>query len=171
MSSTFINIPNSNTQSWKPAVASAVDLPMTGNNIADARSTKDTLIIYEWNGSAWVAVGGGSGVSSFNTLTGAVTISAGANITFTPSGNNISIAASGGGTPGGSNGDLQYNNSNVFGGDTATTDGAGNLTMTTATIHGNLYTGDVNGALIITPTGSDIAIGNSVAAPDNRSGI
>jgi hypothetical protein len=42
--------------------------------------------------------GGGSGVSSLNTLTGALTLVAGTNITLTPSGNNITIAstASGG---------------------------------------------------------------------------
>jgi hypothetical protein len=40
--------------------------------------------------------GGGAGVSSFNALTGAVTISAGSNITLTPSGNNIVIASTGG---------------------------------------------------------------------------
>lgn len=38
-----------------------------------------------------------AGVSSFNALTGAVTISAGPNVTLTPSGNDIAIAASGGG--------------------------------------------------------------------------
>jgi len=38
-----------------------------------------------------------AGVTSFNTLTGAVTISAGANITLTPTGNDIEISASGGG--------------------------------------------------------------------------
>lgn len=39
------------------------------------------------------------GVTSFNTLTGAVTISAGSNITLTPSGNNVAIAATGGSVP------------------------------------------------------------------------
>jgi hypothetical protein len=39
------------------------------------------------------------GVTSLNALTGAVTISAGANVTLTPSGNDIAIASSGGGTP------------------------------------------------------------------------
>jgi len=41
--------------------------------------------------------GSASGVSSFNTLTGAVTITAGNNVTFTPSGQNIEISAAGGG--------------------------------------------------------------------------
>jgi hypothetical protein len=41
---------------------------------------------------------GGAGVSSLNTLTGAVTLSAGSNITLTPVGNDIEISASGGGS-------------------------------------------------------------------------
>jgi hypothetical protein len=52
--------------------------------------------------------GSGSGVSSLNTLTGAVTLAAGTNITLTPSGNTITIEASGtGGSPTGpAGGDL-----------------------------------------------------------------
>jgi hypothetical protein len=43
--------------------------------------------------------GGGSSVTSFNGLTGAITLTSGSNITLTPSGNTITIAstASGGG--------------------------------------------------------------------------
>ena len=41
--------------------------------------------------------GSASGVSSFNTLTGAVTITGGTNVTLNPVGNNIEINASGGG--------------------------------------------------------------------------
>lgn len=59
--------------------------------------------------------GGGSGVSSLNSLTGAITLIAGSNITITPSGSNITIASSGGGTPGGTSGQIQYNNG-AFGG-------------------------------------------------------
>lgn len=50
--------------------------------------------------TAWVALPlGGAGVSSLNSLTGAVTLSAGSNVTLTPSGNNITIASSGTTTP------------------------------------------------------------------------
>ena len=41
--------------------------------------------------------GSAAGVSSFNTLTGAVTITGGTNVTLNPVGNNIEINASGGG--------------------------------------------------------------------------
>ncbi len=44
--------------------------------------------------------GGGGGVTSLNTLTGAVTLSAGSNITLTPSGNDIEISSTGGGGSG-----------------------------------------------------------------------
>ena len=47
---------------------------------------------YEWPPS-----GGGGGVTSINALTGAVTLAAGTGITLTPSGNTITIAATGGG--------------------------------------------------------------------------
>lgn len=40
---------------------------------------------------------GGGGVTSLNTLTGAVTLAAGANITLTPVGNTITIASTAGG--------------------------------------------------------------------------
>lgn len=41
---------------------------------------------------------GGGGVTSLNSLTGAITLAAGTNITLTPSGNTITIASSGGGS-------------------------------------------------------------------------
>lgn len=48
----------------------------------------------------------------------------------------LSGGGGGGGTPGGSNGQLQYNNSGVFGGDTSTTDGAGNISLTSLSASG-----------------------------------
>jgi hypothetical protein len=49
-------------------------------------------ILYVNSGKGWVEVGAsGSGVTSLNTLTGAVTLSAGGQIVLTPSGNNIQI--------------------------------------------------------------------------------
>jgi hypothetical protein len=48
------------------------------------------------------------------------------------SGNVSAYAANGGGTPGGSNGDVQYNNSGVFGGSVATITAAGALTLGTS---------------------------------------
>lgn len=64
----------------------------------------------------------GSGVSSLNSLTGPITLVAGANVTITPSGSNITIAASGGGgggSPGGSDGNIQYNSAGSFAGTSA----------------------------------------------------
>jgi len=46
---------------------------------------------------SWDISSGGGGVSSLNTLTGDVALAAGANITITPAGNTLTIAAPGGG--------------------------------------------------------------------------
>jgi hypothetical protein len=48
-------------------------------------------------------------------LKGNVTLTGGTNVTLTQSGNDISIAASGSGSPAGSNTQIQYNNSGAFG--------------------------------------------------------
>ena len=73
--------------------------------------------------------GSASGVSSFNTLTGAVTITAGNNVTFTPSGQNIEISAAGGGNPpgGNANNQIQYKTDATFG-------ASANLTFSTDTL-------------------------------------
>jgi hypothetical protein len=85
--------------------------------------------------------GTSAGVSSFNTLTGDVTISAGSNITLTPVGNDIEISATGGGggTPGGSDTQLQFNNAGSFGGISGATANGTSVTYTT----GNLLGADI----------------------------
>lgn len=65
------------------------------------------------------------GVNTINGISGQVTLVAGANVTLTPVGQNITIASSGGGgggSPGGVNGNLQWNSAGSFAG-FATTDG------------------------------------------------
>lgn len=51
------------------------------------------------SGNNWFStnIAAGGGVTSLNTLTGAVTLAAGSNITLTPSGNTITVASTGGG--------------------------------------------------------------------------
>lgn len=71
MASTFLNIPNSGSASWKDPVANVAALPLEGNSLNDARSTEDTQTIYVWSGSAWVVAGASdAGISQ---LTGDVT--------------------------------------------------------------------------------------------------
>ena len=69
----------------------------------------------------WADDIGSTGVTSLLSLVGAVTLSAGSNIGLTVSGNQIQIASVT--TPGGSTGQLQYNNSSVM-------SGSANMTFT-----------------------------------------
>lgn len=65
----------------------------------------------------WPTLGGaGGGVTSLNTLTGALTLAAGSGISITPSGGNTLTVAALGTAPGGSPGQVQYNNAGAFGG-------------------------------------------------------
>lgn len=99
MASGYINIPAYGSPSWKDPVPSAVNLPSNGNQPGDARVALDTDTIYIWSGSMWVAAAsGGPGVTSLNSLTGALALVAGSGITVTPSGSTITIASTGGGT-------------------------------------------------------------------------
>jgi hypothetical protein len=68
------------------------------------------------------------GNSTGNTLTKA-TLTAGTNVTITNSAGAITIAASGGGTPGGSTTQVQYNNAGAFGGITGATTNGTALTL------------------------------------------
>lgn len=63
-----------------------------------------------------VSGAGGGGVSSLNSLTGALTLAAGTGISITPSGGDTLTIATTGGVPGGSSGQVQYNNAGAFGG-------------------------------------------------------
>lgn len=62
----------------------------------------------------------GTIVRSVNGLTSAITLAAGSNITITPSGNTLTIAstASGGGSPAGVTGSVQFSTGTAFGGST-----------------------------------------------------
>lgn len=70
------------------------------------------------NGLTWIVVPGtgSSVVDSVNGLMGAVTLAAGSNITITPSGQTLTVAATGGGTPGGADSNVQFNSGGTFGG-------------------------------------------------------
>lgn len=64
----------------------------------------------------------------------------------------VAIGGGGGGgstPPGGSNGEIQYNSFGSFGGDTSTTDGAGNITATSLTADGLITAGTTSGNVTI----------------------
>src|SRR5665213_1179026 len=85
---------------------------------------------------------GSAGVSSFNTLTGAVTLAAGSGITLTPSGNTITIASTGAGS--GTVSNFIFTNGDGF---TGTVSSA--TSTPTLSLVGTL-TGDVTGPLTAT---------------------
>ena len=97
MSSQYVNLPGYGNYQWKAPVPTAADLPTVNNLVGDARVDEQTSVIYVWNGSAWVANAGTAGVSSLNSLTGAVTLAAGTNVTLGTVGNTITINSTGGG--------------------------------------------------------------------------
>lgn len=117
---------------------------------------QDTGILYEWSGSAWQKIGGpGTTVTSVNGITGAVTLVAGSNIVITPAGQNITIAASGGGggsgvdTIGAFDGQPAVGNALFISGTTlytqsATTSNPGMVNNSSQTFSGNKsFTGDL----------------------------
>ncbi len=64
----------------------AIVFPVTGLEIFNSTTNQPEF----YNGSIWAAVGG---VSTLNTLVGAITLAAGSNISITPSGNILTISA------------------------------------------------------------------------------
>jgi hypothetical protein len=67
------NIPPMADASWKPPVATANDLPTTGNNDGDLRIVLDKDTVYTWDAgtSSWKVIGAsGSGISDHGTLKG-----------------------------------------------------------------------------------------------------
>ena len=74
--------------------------------------------------------GGGSGVTSLNSLTGALSLVGGTGISVIPSGSNITIASTATPVvPGGANTDIQFNSSGTFGGSANMTWDGTNITL------------------------------------------
>ena len=92
---------------------------------ADSNKTKQVKVSSLPGGSS-------SGVSSFNTLTGAVTITGGTNVTLNPVGNNIEIIAASTPTqPGNPSASVQYNDgAGAFAGSANLTFSTNTLTLT-----------------------------------------
>ena len=92
---TYINIPNFGSPNWRDPVATATLLPTAGNHVGDIRVAEDTLTIYSWSGTAWVAMSAivGGVVSSINSVTGDVHLNGGSGITVTSLGQNITVSA------------------------------------------------------------------------------
>lgn len=65
---TFRNIPDTGSPSWKEPVESISDLPRIGNSVGDARVVENIDSIYIWDGTAWQLAAGGSGVADSFTI-------------------------------------------------------------------------------------------------------
>lgn len=65
-----IEIPGEAAPTWRAGVAAEASLPASGNNLYDCRVALSEEAIYFWNGSAWVAVGGGGGGAVWGAITG-----------------------------------------------------------------------------------------------------
>lgn len=72
MSSVFIRLGQGGSVSFKDGVATAGDLPPTGNNIGDIRAVLSPASLWLWDGASWVNTdtggGGGSPGSPNNSL-------------------------------------------------------------------------------------------------------
>lgn len=74
MASQYIDIPGVASPRWKSPVASAVNLPSTGNTDGDVRVALDTNTIYVWDQgtNSWVLASGGGGGTGITDLIGDV---------------------------------------------------------------------------------------------------
>lgn len=79
---------------WMQAAFASRPADLGANDVNFQFYSTDTDADYYWTGSAWVQI---FRVSTLNGLSGAVVLAPGTNITLTPVGNTITIAASGGG--------------------------------------------------------------------------
>jgi hypothetical protein len=135
--------------SGTPTVKSIIGTYINGRNSTDdflQLATNHGGTVFGWIDSDGKLQGtlANSVVASLNGLTGAITLAAGANITITPSGNTLTIASTGG-TPGGSNTDVQINDSGVFYGDGNFTYNKNTLVVTCPTVVASgLITGQAN---------------------------
>ena len=64
MSDYYIQLPPNASATWRDPVATSADLPMTGNNLGDARVAQDLGFVFVWNGSSWINNGGSGTVTS-----------------------------------------------------------------------------------------------------------
>lgn len=112
------------------------DTVVAGSNITITANANGTKTISS------TAVGGVTSISATGEpqLTGTVTLSEGSNIILTQVGNDIEISASGGGTPGGADTQVQFNDAGAFGGDA-------DLTYSKITDTLSVFDVSVNGAV------------------------
>lgn len=108
-----------------------------------------------YNGVLGGGGGASGGVTSLNGETGALTLVAGSGISITPVGTNITIENKGTLAPGGTSGQVQYNNSGVFG-------GFGSWDGTTLSITGNAtFTGTLGASNLSGTNTGDLTLGTA----------
>ena len=100
------------------------------------------------------AIGSGSSVQINGAVIPNVNFVNSATVTFSVVGSNVSATAASGGTPGGSTGDIQFNNGGVFGGSAATVTAIGAISALTLALQ--TTQGGYPGALITDASGNDL---------------
>lgn len=113
MSNFYINLSAVGFRTWKESVSDETQLPLSGNDLGDARVVIDSDSIFVWDGLDWEEIsggGGGGGVSTasnvgtgtglpFKQLTGADlefrSLKAGANVSIANNTNDVTFSLSG----------------------------------------------------------------------------
>ncbi|MBI5473662.1 MAG: hypothetical protein HY961_15090 [Ignavibacteriae bacterium] len=137
-----------------PELSPRIQLTTVGSSFSSLRA--DVAQTVPDNSITAGKIAGGEVVKSINALKDNVTLAGGSNVTITPSGNTLTIAASGGGT-----------NSWAANGNDITNTNSGGVGIGAAPLAG--YKLDVNGAARMTPGGSGGAI--NFSTPNAETGM
>lgn len=141
----------------------SADTPLAGTEFVPISQNGVTVKVASSN-----LGGGGGGVTTFNGLTGSVTLAAGSNVTLTPSGNTITIAATGGAAGVSSLNSITGAVTLVAGSNITITPSGSNITIASTAAGGGFGSGRIitaAGAVTMVAGDGIVEIAQTVAAP------